>query len=56
MEFLQHIDVLILTYNEERNLGEEACAPLPDLARSLFHVMPNLNPPGRPPSEWGKKK
>jgi arylsulfatase A-like enzyme len=40
---------------ESRNLGEQACAPLPDLARSIYHVMPNVTPPGRPQTDWGKK-
>jgi glucan phosphoethanolaminetransferase (alkaline phosphatase superfamily) len=41
--------------DEQHNLGEQACAPLPDLARSTFHVMPNITPPGRPQTDWGKK-
>jgi len=40
---------------EETNLGEQACWPMPDLARDLYHVMPNVTPPGRAPSDWGKK-
>lgn len=40
---------------EQVNLGEQACWPLPDLARGLYHVMPNVTPPGRPRVEWGKK-
>jgi glucan phosphoethanolaminetransferase (alkaline phosphatase superfamily) len=36
------------------NLGEPACAPLPDLARQIFHEMPNVTPPGRPAVDWGK--
>lgn len=40
---------------ELENLGERACAPLPDLARSLYHVMPNVTPPGRPRVDWGSK-
>jgi len=39
---------------ELNNLGEEACAPLPDLAREMFHEMPNVAPPGRPNVDWGK--
>ncbi|WP_437781988.1 sulfatase-like hydrolase/transferase [Sorangium sp. So ce1097] len=38
---------------ELTNLGEPACAPLPDLARALFHEMPNVTPPGRKPVHWG---
>ena len=38
---------------ELNNLGERACAPLPDLARRTFHVMPNITPPGRPHVDWG---
>ncbi|WP_437735227.1 sulfatase-like hydrolase/transferase [Sorangium sp. So ce1335] len=38
---------------ELTNLGEQACAPLPDLARALFHEMPNVTPPGRKPVDWG---
>ncbi|WP_437532572.1 sulfatase-like hydrolase/transferase [Sorangium sp. So ce726] len=38
---------------ELTNLGEQACAPLPDLARGLFHEMPNVTPPGRPKVDWG---
>jgi glucan phosphoethanolaminetransferase (alkaline phosphatase superfamily) len=41
--------------NEQRNLGEQACWPLPDLARAVYHVMPNVTPPGRPITDWGKK-
>ena len=37
------------------NLGEPACAPMPDLARRIFHVMPNVTPPGRPVVDWGKR-
>ena len=37
------------------NLGESRCAPLPDLARQLFHVMPNVTPPGRAQVDWGSK-
>lgn len=39
---------------ELNNLGEAACAPLPDLARELYHEMPNVTPPGRPVVDWGK--
>lgn len=38
---------------ETSNLGEQACGALPQLARSVFHVMPNVKPPGRPPINWG---
>jgi glucan phosphoethanolaminetransferase (alkaline phosphatase superfamily) len=41
--------------DEQKNLGEQACAPLADLARDTFHVMPNITPPGRPQTDWGKK-
>lgn len=41
--------------DEDRNLGEQACAPLGELARSIYHVMPNVTPPGRPEFKWGKK-
>jgi hypothetical protein len=37
------------------NLGEEACAPLPDLARATFFEMPGVTPPGRPVVDWGKR-
>jgi len=40
---------------ELTNLGEEACAPMPDLARAMFHEMPNVTPPGRPVVDWGKR-
>jgi len=40
--------------DEQKNLGEAACGSLPSLARSLFHVMPNVTPPGRPRVNWGK--
>ncbi|AKT37904.1 sulfatase-like hydrolase/transferase [Chondromyces crocatus] len=40
--------------DEVVNLGESACAPLPDLARALFHEMPVVTPPGRPVVNWGK--
>lgn len=36
------------------DLGERRCAPLPDLARELYHAMPNVTPPGRPAVDWGK--
>lgn len=39
---------------ETTDLGERMCAPLPDLARDIFHVMPNVTPPGRPVVDWGK--
>ena len=39
---------------ELQNLGEAACAPLPALARQVYHVMPNVTPPGRAPVDWGK--
>jgi glucan phosphoethanolaminetransferase (alkaline phosphatase superfamily) len=41
--------------DETNNLGERACAPMPDLARELFHVMPDVTPPDRTPVDWGKK-
>jgi arylsulfatase A-like enzyme len=41
--------------DEVHNLGEDACGALPDLARSIYHVMPNDIPPGRPKVDWGKK-
>lgn len=41
--------------DEVTNLGERACAPMPDIARSIFHVMPDVTPPGRPVVDWGKK-
>lgn len=41
--------------DELNNLGEEACAPMPDLARAAFFEMPNVTPPGRPVVDWGKK-
>ncbi len=41
--------------DETNNLGEQACWPMPDLARDLYHVMPNVTPPGRAPVDWGKK-
>lgn len=40
---------------ELSNLGEARCAPLGDLARQMFHVMPNVTPPGRPRVDWGAK-
>jgi glucan phosphoethanolaminetransferase (alkaline phosphatase superfamily) len=40
--------------DELNNLGEGACAPLPELARGVFHSMPNITPPGRPVVDWGK--
>ena len=40
--------------NEVNDLGERLCAPLPDLARDIFHAMPNVTPPGRPAVNWGK--
>jgi len=41
--------------DELSNLGEEACAPLADLARATFFEMPVVVPPGRPVVDWGKK-
>ncbi len=38
---------------ETNNLGEQACGALPQLARSVFHVMPNVKPPKRPKINWG---
>ncbi len=38
---------------ETNNLGEQACGNLPQLARSLFHVMPNSKPPPRPKISLG---
>ncbi len=40
--------------DERVDLGERGCAPLPDLARELFPAMPNVTPPGRPVTDWGK--
>jgi glucan phosphoethanolaminetransferase (alkaline phosphatase superfamily) len=39
---------------EANNLGEAACGSMSALARDLFHVMPNVTPPGRPRVDWGK--
>lgn len=39
---------------ELSNLGERACAPLPDIARSWFPEMPDATPPGRAKVNWGK--
>jgi glucan phosphoethanolaminetransferase (alkaline phosphatase superfamily) len=39
---------------EVDDLGERLCAPLPDLARGVFDVMPNLTPPGRTAVDWNK--
>jgi len=39
---------------ESQNLGEGACGSLPLLARSFYHHMPNVTPPGRPIVNWGK--
>ncbi len=41
--------------DEINNLGEQACWPMPDLARATFHVMPLVVPPGRAKVDWGKK-
>jgi hypothetical protein len=41
--------------DEQNNLGEQACWPMPDLARKTYHVMPNITPPGRPRTDWGSK-
>ncbi|MFO0555003.1 MAG: sulfatase-like hydrolase/transferase [Polyangiaceae bacterium] len=38
--------------DEHVDLGERACAPLPDLAREIFHAMPDVTPPGRPVVKW----
>lgn len=40
---------------ELTNLGERRCAPLAELARRTFHVMPNVTPPDRPHVDWGEK-
>jgi arylsulfatase A-like enzyme len=39
---------------ESTDLGERMCAPLPDLAREIFHAMPNVTPPGRTEVDWGR--
>jgi glucan phosphoethanolaminetransferase (alkaline phosphatase superfamily) len=39
---------------ETNNLGESACGALPLLARAQYHVMPNVTPPGRAKTNWGK--
>jgi glucan phosphoethanolaminetransferase (alkaline phosphatase superfamily) len=39
---------------ELNNLGEGACSPMPELARQIYHSMPNITPPGRPVVNWGK--
>ena len=41
--------------DESQNLGEDACWPMPDLARATYAIMPNVTPPGRPAVAWGKK-
>jgi glucan phosphoethanolaminetransferase (alkaline phosphatase superfamily) len=41
--------------DEKQNLGEQACWPLPDLARATYSVMPVVTPPGRFKRDWGKK-
>jgi arylsulfatase A-like enzyme len=41
--------------DETNNLGEQACWPMPDLARATFHAMPNVTPPGRYQVDWGRK-
>jgi len=38
---------------EANNLGEQACGALPQLARSVFHVMPNVKPAPRPKISLG---
>ncbi len=40
--------------DEQIDLGERMCAPLPDLAREIFPHMPDVTPPGRPFVDWGK--
>ena len=40
--------------DEQIDLGERGCAPLPDVAREFFPAMPNVTPPGRVPVDWGK--
>jgi len=39
---------------EVDDLGERLCAPLPELGRGLFDVMPILTPPGRTAVDWNK--
>ncbi|MBK8254822.1 MAG: sulfatase-like hydrolase/transferase [Polyangiaceae bacterium] len=39
---------------ELNNLGEGPCTPMPELARQMYHSMPNITPPGRPVVNWGK--
>lgn len=39
--------------DERVDLGERSCAPMNDLARDMFHAMPNVTPPGRPTVDWG---
>jgi glucan phosphoethanolaminetransferase (alkaline phosphatase superfamily) len=38
---------------EQQNLGEEGCAPLPDVARQWFGPMPRKDPPSRKDLLWG---
>jgi glucan phosphoethanolaminetransferase (alkaline phosphatase superfamily) len=38
---------------EQVNLGEAACAPLPDVARQWFGMMPRQDPPGMKDLLWG---
>jgi arylsulfatase A-like enzyme len=40
--------------DEQVDLGERGCSPLPDVAREFFPAMPNVTPPGRVPVDWGK--
>jgi hypothetical protein len=39
---------------EQNDLGESACEPLADMARSMYHTMPDNIPPGRPVIDWKK--
>ncbi len=38
---------------ERHNLGERACAPLPQIARATFGAMPRQKPPSRKDLLWG---
>ncbi|MBI4699932.1 MAG: sulfatase-like hydrolase/transferase [Deltaproteobacteria bacterium] len=48
-----HCFDLLADPQEQNNLGEDACAPLPSLARELFGPMPRYKPPDPKDLLWG---
>ncbi len=49
-----HCFDLLADPQERTNLGEQACAPLPDIARAWFGAMPLREPPRKKNLLWGR--